>query len=306
MDIVAQREIGNGVQEIVSIDLHAGVTGVLQRPMTETVGKDKAGKPITQTWTFQAPKTLPDGRLLAYRCKPGEQFNLNPDRVECVIFDAPDKYRVLPRPETKAGLNVNPVRWEQHGHASPTDHGTLLHAALELEAWPWFLPVLPKRRQWCVVETDLTGRPTGYRVQDRAEPSWSPRGLTDIDPSGTGRIITPTRNFDKATSPIGSKSWGWFDPHLSPDGRHVVWLDVASFIPATSGLIVGDMETGAVRYLVRPTTSMQTDAMWIDNDRDLGSRYVDGHWRCEIIDLDGSTPAPIQNTQDCTALHVRL
>ena len=122
----------------------------------------------------------------------------------------------------------------------------------------------------------------------------------------TSAIITPTRRFDKATAPIGSKSWGWFDPHLSPDGTKVVWLDVASIglDGNRSGLIIGDMQTGEMRYLVKPTTQMQTDCMW-GNDREIiGSRYLNGHWRVGIIAVADGSFATIPNTEDCTAVHV--
>ena len=300
--IVGQRELPGGVQEIVEIDRDRGVVGVLAGTWEEP-GKKPKDPPTV--WTPQAPKTLPDGTLMAYRCRPKDQFNINSDRVEVVIFDGPGGApRVLPRPSTKAIFGKqNAISWLQHGHAAPTDRGTLIHAAVELETW-WFLG-WPVRKQWCVVETDLTGSPTGYRVADRAEPSWTDRGLTTIDPSGTGRIITPTRVFDKATASIGSKSFGWFDPHLSPDGSKVVWLDVVTWAPVTSGLILGDLATGKIRYLVSPTTAMQTDAMW-DNDAELiGSRFKDGCWRVGIISVADGSFATIPNTENCTAIHNR-
>jgi len=71
--IVAQRELAGGRQEIVAVDTHVGVTDVLARPTAE--------------WTFQAPKIMPDGTLMAYRLRPGEQFNLHSDRNELVLFD---------------------------------------------------------------------------------------------------------------------------------------------------------------------------------------------------------------------------
>ena len=287
--IVAQRELAGGRQEIVAVDTHVGVTDVLARPTAE--------------WTYQAPKLLPDGTLMAYRLRPGEQFNLHSDRNELVLFDGPGLApRVVPRPVVKAGLNR--TVWAQHGHAAPTTHGTLIHAAVEWETW-WIWPI-PIRKQWVCVETDLTGRPTGARWVDQAEPSWTVGGLTRISTVDTGAIITPTRRFDKATAPIGSKSWGWFDPHLSPDGTKVVWLDVASIgLDGTrSGLIIGDMQTGEMRYLVKPTTQMQTDCMW-GNDREIiGSRYLNGHWRVGIIAVADGSFATIPNTEDCTAVHV--
>jgi len=298
--VVAQRELAGGVQEIVAIDTNTGVTKVLQRPMVTT---NSAGK--LEGWTFQAPKTLPDGRLMAYRCRPGEQFNINMDRVECVIFDGPDRYSVVPRPSTKAIFGKqNAVTWTSHGHATPTDRNTLIHAANELESW-WLFG-WPIRKQWCCVETDYAGKPTGLRLTDRAEPSWSPLGLTMINPSGTGQIITPTRTFDKATSPIGSKSFGWFDPHLSPDGNQVIWLDIVSVgLGVKSGLILGDIPTGSVRYLVQPTLSMQTDAMWLDNRLLLGSRYISGHWQLVMLDSVSGKDILVPNTTDCTAVHVK-
>jgi hypothetical protein len=289
--IVAQRELAGGRQEIVAVDTHVGVTDVLARPTAE--------------WTFQAPKIMPDGTLMAYRLRPGEQFNLHSDRNELVLFDGPGLApRVIPRPVVKAGLNR--TVWAQHGHAAPTTHGTLIHAAVEWETW-WIWPI-PIRKQWVCVETDLTGRLTGARWVDQAEPSWTPRGLTRISTVGTGAIITPTRIFDKATAPVGSKSWGWFDPHLSPDGKQVVWLDVASigFDGTRSGLIVGDMATGEMRYVVKPTLEMQTDGMWIDNNRILGSRFTDGHWDLTLVDATNGNPDKVPNTVDCTAVHVLL
>lgn len=301
--ITAQREIGQGLQEIVSVDPNTGVLGVLAKPITEPGKKDKDPDIV---WTFQAPKTLPDETLMAYRAKQGDQFNINSDRIECVIFTGPDQYRVLPRPVTKTNFweQINSVQWLQHGHASPTDRGTLLHAALEYEA-SWFFG-FPVRKQWCVVETDLFGKPTGYKVGDRAEPSWSVRGLTTIDPSGTGRIVTPTRVFDKATSPIGSKSFGWFDPHLSPDGSQVVWLDLVSIgIGVTSGLILGDLYSGKVKYLIKPTLAMQTDGMWLDYNTIIGSKMIDNHWQLVRINATTGVSETIPNTLDCTAVHIR-
>lgn len=287
--IVAQRELAGGRQEIVAVDTHVGVTDVLARPTAE--------------WTFQAPKTMPDGTLMAYRLRPGQQFNLDSASNELVLFDGPGYApRVIPRPVVRKGLNT--TVWAAHGHATPTGHGTLIHAAVEWETW-WFWPI-PIRKQWVCVETDLTGRPTGARWVDQAEPSWTVGGLTRISTVGTGAIITPTRRFDKATAPIGSKSWGWFDPHLSPDGTKVVWLDVASIgLDGTrSGLIVGDMQTGEMRYLVKPIPQMQTDCMW-DNDKEIiGSRYLNGHWKVGIIAVADGSFATIPNTEDCTAVHV--
>lgn len=305
MNIVAQREIGNGLQEIVSVDLDSGVTGVLARPWEEPGAKPK-DPPIV--YTPQAPKTLPDGRLMVYRLKKCEQFNLHSFTNEVAIFDTPTSVaRILPRPATKSVFGKqNAVTWLQHGHAAPTNRGTLIHAAVELESW-WLFG-WPIRKQWCVIETDYFGKPTGYKVGDRAEPSWTDRGLTTIDPTGTGRIVTPTRVFDKASSPVGAKSWGWFDPHLSPDGTKVVWLDVTSVgLDGTrSGLIIGDMATGEMRYLVKPIYAMQTDGMWIDNNRILGSRFTDGHWDLTLVDATNGNPDKVPNTVDCTAVHVLL
>ena len=288
--VVAQRDLAGGVQEIVAVDTHVGVTGVLVRPTSE--------------WTYQAPKTMPDGTLMAYRLRPGEQFNLHSDRNELVLFDGPNLApRVIPRPVTKKGLNK--TVWLAHGHAAPTTHDTLIHAAVEWETW-WIWPI-PVRKQWVCVETDLTGRPTGARWVDQAEPSWTDKGLTRISTAGTGAIITPNRTFDKATSPIGAKSFGWFDPHLSPDGTKVLWLDIASIgLSVTSGLIVGDIVTGQVRHLIPPTFSMQTDAMWLDNQTLIGSRYIDNHWRIVLIDVMSSRTDVVPNTLDCTAVHVRI
>ena len=301
MRIVAQRELGAGIQEIVAVDTHVGVTDVVQRPMvTTSLGGGVAG------WTFQAPKTLHDGRLMAYRFRPGEQFNLHVNSGEVCIFDSPDVYRLMPRPSTPAKFGrQNAITWVGHGHAAPTSRDTLIHAANELEAW-WLFGI-PIRKQWVCVETDLTGRPTGARWVDQAEPSWTDKGLTRISTAGTGAIITPNRTFDKATSPIGSKSWGWFDPHLSPDGSKVVWLDLVSVgLGVTSGLIVGDIATGQVRHLVPPTLAMQTDAMWLDNQTLIGSRYIDGHWNIVLIDVMSSRTDVVPNTLDCTAVHVSL
>jgi len=288
--IVAQRELPAGRQEIVAVDTHAGVTDILARATSE--------------WTFQAPKTMPDGTLLAYRLRPGQQFNLDSASNELVLFDGPGYApRVIPRPVVRKGLNT--TVWAAHGHAAPTTHGTLIHAAVEWETW-WFWPI-PIRKQWVCVETDLTGRLTGARWPDRAEPSWTPDGLTCIDPTGTGAIITPTRRFDKATSPIGAKSFGWFDPHLSPDGRQVAWLDlVAVGLGVVSGLIVGDTTTGDIRHVVAPTSQMQTDAMWLDNRTLIGSRLIDGHWRVVLIDTADRSVAVVPNTIDCTAIHVAI
>jgi len=297
--IVAQRELAAGIQEIVAVDLDRGVTDVLQHPMVTT----RIGGGI-EGWTFQAPKLLPDGRLMAYRFRPGEQFNLHLNAGELVIFDSPDVYKVMPRPSTPARFGKqNAVTWVAHGHATPTDRGTLIHAANELESW-WLFG-LPVRKQWVCVETDYAGVPTGLRLPDRAEPSWTPLGLTMIDTSGTGAIVTPQRRFDKATSPVGSKSFGWFDPHLSPDGSTVVWLDVASVgLGVRSGLIIGDVMTGRCRYLVEPITAMQTDAMWLDDRLLLGARYIDGHWRLIVIDTVDGRATTVPNTLDCTAAHV--
>lgn len=299
--IVAQREIGSGLQEIVSIDLTAGVTGVLARPWEEP-GLKPTDPPVV--YTPQAPKTLPSGVLMAYRLRQGQQFNLDSASNELVLYDGPaGAPRVLPRPVVKSGLNT--TIWVAHGHAAPTDRGTLIHAAVEWETW-WIWPI-PVRKQWCCVETDLNGKLTGYRVVDRAEPSVNRLGLlTMIDPSGTGRIVSPSRIFDKATSPVGAKSWGWFDPHLSPDAGRVVWLDVTSIgLDGTrSGLIVGDVATGKARYLVAPTSAMQTDAMWLDDATLLGARYSEGHWRLITIDAGSGAAKDVPNTLDCTAVHV--
>jgi len=201
-------------------------------------------------------------------------------------------------------MKRNAITWLQHGHAAPTLQGTLVHAVNELESW-WLFG-WPVRKQWVCIETDLTGKPTGARWVDQAEPSWTSRGLTRISTAGTGAIITPTHTFDKATSPIGSKSFGWFDPHLSPDGSKVVWLDLVSIgIGVTSGLIVGNTSTGEVRHLVKPTPSMQTDGMWIDDFTILGSRYISGHWNLITISMNGIEQV-IPNTVDCTAVHVQL
>lgn len=287
MRIVAQRELAGGRQEIVAVDTHVGVVDVLVRPTAE--------------WTFQAPKTLPDGTLMAYRLRPGQQFNLHSDVNELVIFDGPDfAPRTVPRPVRREGLHT--TSWTRHGHATPTTHGTLIHAANETTMW-WIWP-FPLRSEWACIETDLAGRPTGARWEQQAEPSWTDRGLTRISTAGTGAIVTPTRTFDKASSPIGSRSWGWFDPHSSPDGRRVVWLDITTPLPVTSGLILGDTATGDVRHLVAPTRQMQTDAMWIDNKTLVGSRYIDGCWRIVLIDADDGSVAVVPNTQNCTAVHV--
>ena len=288
--IVAQRELAGGRQEIVAVDTHGGVVDVLARPSSE--------------WTFQAPKIMPDGTLMAYRLRPGEQFNLHSDRNELVLFDGPGLApRVIPRPVVKAGLNR--TVWAQHGHAAPTTHGTLIHAAVEWETW-WIWPI-PVRKQWVCVETDLTGRPTGARWVDQAEPSWTPRGLTRISTVGTGAIITPTRRFEKLGSAVGAKSFGWFDPHLSPDGTRVVWLDLVSVgLGVTSGLIIGDIDTGNVRHVVAPTTQMQTDAMWLNDSLLIGSRFIDSHWRIVLIDTIDRSVAVIPNTVDCTAVHAAL
>ena len=288
--IVAQRELAGGRQEIVAVDTHGGVVDVLARPSSE--------------WTFQAPKIMPDGTLMAYRLRPGEQFNLHSDRNELVLFDGPGLApRVIPRPVVKAGLNR--TVWAQHGHAAPTTHGTLIHAAVEWETW-WIWPI-PVRKQWVCVETDLTGRLTGARWVDQAEPSWTPRGLTRISTVGTGAIITPTRRFEKLGSAVGAKSFGWFDPHLSPDGTRVVWLDLVSVgLGVTSGLIIGDIDTGNVRHVVAPTTQMQTDAMWLNDSLLIGSRFIDSHWRIVLIDTIDRSVAVIPNTVDCTAVHAAL
>jgi len=288
MRIVAQRELPAGRQEIVAIDTYAGVTDVLVSATSE--------------WTYQAPKTMPDGTLMAYRLKPGQQFNLDSASNELVLFDGPNNApRVIPRPIVKKGLNT--TVWSAHGHAAPTTHGTLIHAAVEWETW-WFWPI-PVRKQWVCVETDRSGKLTGARWPDRAEPSWTSNGLTCIDMSGGGGIVTPTRRFDKATSPIGAKSFGWFDPHLSADGSKVVWLDlVAVGLGVTSGLILGDTLTGEVRYIVTPTSQMQTDAMWLDDHTVVGSRLIDGHWRVVLIDVIDRSVAVVPNTIDCTAIHI--
>lgn len=291
--IVAQRELPGGVQEIVAVDAERGVTDVLQRPMTVD----------GQTWTFQAPKTLYDGRLMAYRLKPGEQFNLASASNELCIFAGPDSPTLLPRPTTKAGWGRNAITWAQHGHAAPTERDTLIHAVNELESW-WLFG-WPVRKQWVCIETDLSGKPTGARWPDQAEPSWGPHGLTRISTAGTGAIVTPFRSFDKATSPIGAKSFGWFDPHLSPDGSTVVWLDLVSIgLGVTSGLIVGDIQTGRVRYLVTPTLQMQTDAMWLDNRTLIGAQYLERHWHLVRIDAVTGRVDRIPSTVDCTAVHV--
>lgn len=301
MRIVAQRELAAGIQEIVAVDLDRGVTDVLQHPMVTT----RIGGGI-EGWTFQAPKLLPDGRLMAYRFRPGEQFNLHLNAGELVIFDSPDVYKVMPRPSTPARFGrQNAVTWVAHGHATPTDRGTLIHAANELESW-WLFG-LPVRKQWVCVETDLTGRPTGARWVDQAEPSWTDKGLTRISTAGTGAIVTPTRTFDKATSPIGARSFGWFDPHLSPDGTKVVWLDLVSVgLGVTSGLIVGDIATGQVRHVIPPTLSMQTDAMWLDGATLIGSRFIDGHWNIVLIDVISGRTDVVPNTLDCTAVHASI
>ena len=110
--IVAQRELAGGRQEIVAIDTHVGVTDVLVRSSPE--------------WTYQAPKTMPDGRLMAYRLRPGQQFNIDSATNELVIFDGPGMApRVVPRPVVKKGLNT--TVWTQHGHAAPTDHGANIY-----------------------------------------------------------------------------------------------------------------------------------------------------------------------------------
>ncbi|MBS1838685.1 MAG: hypothetical protein JST64_13415 [Actinobacteria bacterium] len=287
MRIVAQRELAGGRQELVAIDSHVGVTDVLVRPTSE--------------WTWQAPKTMPDGTLMAYRCRPGQQFNLNADAVELTLFDGPGfAPRIIPRPVRVEGLNR--TVWTQHGHATPTDHETLIHAAKETTTW-WWWP-FPIRAEWACVETDLTGRPTGARWEQQAEPSWTGRGLTRISTAGTGAIVTPTRTFAKATSPVGAASFGWFDPHISPDGTHVVWLDIISILPVTSGLIVGNCADGTTLRLTEPTTDMQTDAMWMDDRTLCGSRYIDGHWRIVLIDVLDGAQAVVPNTEDCTAVHV--
>jgi len=302
MRIVAQRELAGGVQEIVTVDKDKGVTEVLVRP--------------DATWTYQAPKTMPNGQLMAYRLKPGEQFNLHSDRNEIVIFDGPNRTpRVIPRPVTKSSFGkTNGVMWLQHGHAAPTTQNTLIHAAVELETW-WLFG-WPIRKQWMCIETDLAGRPTGARWVDQAEPSWTPRGLTRISTAGNVAIITPTRTFDKGVASIGSKSWGWFDPHLSPDGTKVVWLDVTSIgLDGTrSGLILGDVATGRIRYLITPTYEMQTDAMWLDDDTLIGSRYIKdpfasdprtakrAWWLMKTNTTDGGSVV-IPNTENCTVVH---
>ncbi len=287
--IVAQRELPGGRQQIVAVDPATGGAGVLAEPTPE--------------WTYQAPKMMPDGHLMAYRLRHGEQFNLHSDRNELVIFDGPGLApRVIPRPAIAPAWGRNGIAWSQHGHATPTAQGTLIHAVKETETW-WLLP-WPIRSQWVLVETDILGVPTGRRWVDQAEPSWTPRGLTCISTAGTGAVITPARIFDKAAAPIGSKSFGWFDPHLSPDGQHVVWLDlVAVGIGVTSGLIVADVTTGAMRYLVRPTSEMQTDAMWLDASTLVGARWISGEWRIVLIGLDGKITV-VPGTSGCTAVHV--
>lgn len=88
--IVAQRELAGGRQEIVAVDTHGGVVDVLARPSSE--------------WTFQAPKIMPDGTLMAYRLRPGEQFNLHSDRNELVLFDDPaSRPASSPAPSSKPG-----------------------------------------------------------------------------------------------------------------------------------------------------------------------------------------------------------
>lgn len=298
--ITAQHEIGDGLQEIVEVDRDRGVLRVMARPITEPPVKPK-DKP--KVWTFQAPKTLEDGTLMAYRVEQGQQFNLASGSNELAVFDGPGGApRILPRPVVKDGLMT--TTWVQHGHATPTDHRTLIHAVVERDMW-WIWPI-PLRQQWACVETDLQGVLTGYKVLNRAEPSWSEHGLTCIDPTGTGRIVTPRRIFDKASAPIGSKSVGWFDPHLSPDGKKVVWLDVVTWLPVTSGLIIGDVATGDMRYLIKPTTEMQTDAMWESSEGLVGARFKEGHWKVVLVGVADGGTAVVPNTQDCTAVHKRL
>lgn len=288
--IVAQRELAGGRQEIVAVDIERGVTDVLVRPTSE--------------WTFQAPKTLPDGAIMVYRLRPGQQFNIASDVNELVIFDGPDfAARTVPRPVQTKGLDR--TTWTRHGHATPTSHDTLIHAAQETTYW-WIWPI-PTRQQWACVETDLSGKPTGARWEQQAEPSWTTQGLTRISTAGTGSIVTPTRSFDKASAPIGAKSFGWFDPHLSPDGSTVVWLDLVSVgIGVVSGLILGNITDGRMRYIVTPTVQMQTDAMWLDNRTLVGSRFIDGHWNLVGIDVPTGGSWTIPNTVDCTAAHVAI
>lgn len=260
--VLACRPMADGRYEIVSFDLDTSTVEIVQQP--------------DEGFSLQAPKATPEGKLAWYRMPKDRNFNLHANEAVLVIDGKP-----LTPPATGGGW-VDRITWGRHGHVAFTDTGHMIHAVERVrKPWWWFPALMP----WALIQTNMDmGNPV-VLGENQAEPSVSIHGLTRISTAGKGAIITPTRTFGKTDN-----APGWFDPHLSPDGRSVVWLVFKQWFPTQWELNLGDLATGRVRTLVPGKDwVLQTDALWLDSSTVISSRRdtADTGFRVTATDMTG-------------------